>query len=239
MTEQPRPSTALSDMFAAIGDRAGDTVAQLFDRLTAAGVPAAEAARALGIRLTAANVDALATGDGMAAAQLRAWGAWDVSRPPPAGTDAHWTNRPRLERAALTILERTDLADVAALDVGRRAVHRLGRSEAVEAAQHTYSEQMTRSPVVSGWTRQLEADACELCVWWARDGRVWHKNHSMPTHKGCTCAQAFTTIDRSQFRNVTTRAYHQSEERKEAGTLDERRQMMEGDYSRTSGRVSR
>lgn len=44
-------------------------------------------------------------------------------------------------------------------------------------------------PVIIGWTREMEATACQLCRWWDRNGRVWPVTKRMPTHKGCACSQ--------------------------------------------------
>lgn len=66
-------------------------------------------------------------------------------------------------------------------------VARLGRSEPLTTAARAYSEGMARSRHVTGWTRGLSPSACQLCRWWARDGRVWPDDHPLKTHKGCTC----------------------------------------------------
>lgn len=64
---------------------------------------------------------------------------------------------------------------------------RIATAEPLEAAARRFSESVTTDKRVKGWVRQLEPNACELCVWWWREGRVWPKNHPFPTHKGCTC----------------------------------------------------
>ena len=66
-------------------------------------------------------------------------------------------------------------------------VARLARAEPLETAAKAYSEGMSRSEHVTGWTRSLNGEACQLCTWWWREGRVWAADHPMPTHKGCTC----------------------------------------------------
>src|SRR5690625_6970662 len=50
-------------------------------------------------------------------------------------------------------------------------------------------KQLQVDDLATGWTRLLDAEGCELCDWWARDGRVWPKRHPMPRHKGCKCQQ--------------------------------------------------
>ena len=64
---------------------------------------------------------------------------------------------------------------------------RLARNEPVQAATHGAEQAMAEDDRVSGWTRGLEAEACELCRWWWRNGRVWQPDHPMPRHTGCVC----------------------------------------------------
>jgi hypothetical protein len=91
----------------------------------------------------------------------------------------------RLLKAATTTL----------LDVAKESpapesiVSRLARSEPLESATKAFGEAMPQQPLVKGWVRQLDADPCQLCQWWSRDGRVWPANHPMPRHRGCECVQ--------------------------------------------------
>ncbi|MGM0700385.1 MAG: hypothetical protein ACQEVD_16185 [Actinomycetota bacterium] len=85
----------------------------------------------------------------------------------------------RLTKAATTILG-------SGLDT-RMQVERLAAGETLAAAHRTYADTMAATPHVTGWTRGLDGGACELCQWWARDGRVWPSDHPMPTHTGCKC----------------------------------------------------
>ncbi|PQZ85595.1 hypothetical protein CQ018_19650 [Arthrobacter sp. MYb227] len=66
-------------------------------------------------------------------------------------------------------------------------IGRMARNLTYAAGADAYSEGVKRSPLVEGWERNLEPDACQMCVWWWRDGRAWPKDHVMPSHKGCTC----------------------------------------------------
>ncbi len=67
-------------------------------------------------------------------------------------------------------------------------VARLAHNAPLQAAQTAFGKAMAAAPV-DGWTRQLSPDACQLCRWWHRDGKVWPKDHPMPTHTGCDCTQ--------------------------------------------------
>lgn len=97
--------------------------------------------------------------------------------PPPLIDDTD-----RLAKAATTVV------DVArASDVPDDIIARLGRAEPLKTAARTYSGQIADSKLVEGWSRQLDADPCQLCRWWWRDGRVWPKAHRFQTHTGCAC----------------------------------------------------
>lgn len=66
------------------------------------------------------------------------------------------------------------------------AVAVLGRSQALEAVQDSYGQAL-RQQDVQGWTRVLNAGACELCQDLA-DG-VLPSSTPMYHHKGCGCSQ--------------------------------------------------
>lgn len=66
---------------------------------------------------------------------------------------------------------------------------RLATNEPMDAAADAYTWAMERAEGVTGWTRGLDSKACQLCRWWARDGRVWQPSHPMPRHPGCLCHQ--------------------------------------------------
>lgn len=66
---------------------------------------------------------------------------------------------------------------------------RLANNEPLDAAADAYTYAMRQEPAVSGWRRGIESGACQLCTWWARDGRVFRTEHTMPRHPGCACHQ--------------------------------------------------
>ena len=68
-------------------------------------------------------------------------------------------------------------------------VKRLAANEPIQAAVDAMAAELAASDVVTGWRRGLDSDPCQLCRWWARDGRVWLADHPMPRHKGCACLQ--------------------------------------------------
>jgi hypothetical protein len=88
----------------------------------------------------------------------------------------------RLTKGVHTLLEASKAGD----DVTARLT-RFAASEPLETAQRTYQQSIKKHPALNGWQRHLSTDACELCVWWWREGRVWPKDHYFQSHKGCKC----------------------------------------------------
>lgn len=97
----------------------------------------------------------------------------------------------------------TDTAPAA--DPQETQVARLARCEPLEAAQKASHEAMQQQPLVEGWIRHMDADPCQLCVWWWREGRVWPKAHPMPTHKGCNCQPKVVLREHIQSTGYTRR----------------------------------
>ena len=88
----------------------------------------------------------------------------------------------RLKKAAGTVIEVARKSPVPAAIVGR-----LGRAEPLNTAARTYSDSVRESTLTEGWTRGMDADPCQLCRWWWREGRTWPKAHPFQTHTGCAC----------------------------------------------------
>lgn len=68
-------------------------------------------------------------------------------------------------------------------------LERLAENMPVEIVQDIFGKSMAKDERAQGWIRGLEPDACELCTWWWKEGRIWPKEHPMPTHPGCRCQQ--------------------------------------------------
>ena len=165
----------------AVGNLAARTVTgleRLWEAFSAGRIDVTTFQTAAAALVTSANVSGGAVGALALAANLTArLGA--VVAPEPVALPA-WKVAPgRLETAVDTILSGSGDP--------RMQLSRLGRAELVEAVQDGYTGAIARSKLLQGWTRGLEPDACELCTWWAREGRVWPKDHIMPRHKGCEC----------------------------------------------------
>lgn len=124
---------------------------------------------------------------------------------PPIPARGELVSKDKVRLAAETIIAAADES------VDMR-LQRLARSAVARAGQHAGREMIKKSSTITGWTRGIDSDSCQLCKWWSRDGQVWPKTHHMPTHAGCTCVQvpAFgkvSTLDR--------RTIEQSELRKD------------------------
>ena len=135
-------------------------------------------------------------------------------------------NRSRFDRAVSTILDGE--AEAAAMRLGRLAL-----SEAVDSARAVCAEYMRGTRQVSGWVRQLDSDPCELCTHWSWNGRVWPADHSMPTHKGCACAQRWVRTAAASVRMVSNKGQRYSAERDRVGTLEDRRRLSSDEYRQT------
>jgi hypothetical protein len=107
------------------------------------------------------------------------------------GPGDHALDADRLRKATKTILDDLNKPTTedfdAELTKAQKRFLRLAEAEIKEAAARAYSAAVAESTVVTGWTRGIDADACELCQWWSRGGKVWPADHKMPTHTGCTC----------------------------------------------------
>ena len=135
-------------------------------------------------------------------------------------------DRARFDRAVSTILDGGD--EAAAMRLGRLAL-----AEVIESARTVSAEYMRGTRQVSGWVRQLDSDPCELCTHWSWNGRVWPAGHSMPTHKGCACAQRWVRTAAASVRMVSSKGQRYSAERDRVGTLEDRRRMSSDEYRQT------
>lgn len=137
-----------------------------------------EAVDLIAVTITAANERATTLADLGLAATLTV-----ATRTPvvPQGLRRPAGDLSRLAKAATTLL--------GIKDVTEERIARLGRSEALNAAQDARSAGIGQSRLVRGWTRSLSANACQLCRWWWRDGRVWPADVAIQRHKGCSCTQ--------------------------------------------------
>ncbi len=69
----------------------------------------------------------------------------------------------------------------------RQRAARTARGRATQRLGTYYDLGLSAQPAIAGYTRGLDADPCELCVWLARDGYVYPRGQAMHRHPGCTC----------------------------------------------------
>lgn len=115
----------------------------------------------------------------------------------PVGISRPATDPDRLTGAARKILDDLDRQTAtdpdAALSTAQMRFLRLAEAEVHQAVAQAYDAAVKESSYVTGWRRGLEPDACELCTWWWREGRVWPADHPFPRHTGCDCSQLIVT----------------------------------------------
>ena len=131
----------------------------------------------------AADLIGIARIRGAAAAETAFRGYLEAATgvPVAVSTGASLADRDRLVKAIDVVL-------ASELDTAMQLI-RLATNEPLDAAATAYGDALGRSRLVSGWRRGVEAGACQLCVWWAREGRVFARSHRMPRHTGCACHQ--------------------------------------------------
>lgn len=115
----------------------------------------------------------------------------------PTGPAVPVDDLPRLNKALATI--------VASDQDTLMQLQRIVRAEPLDAGAYAFQDGMARDGRISGWVRGMEGDACELCRWWWREGRVWPADHPMPRHTGCACAPVPTVSAGSPTTAYTRR----------------------------------
>ena len=92
------------------------------------------------------------------------------------------TSRSKIQQSLETILVGEPEQILMRLD-------RLGYVLPIQETQRAYEQSLGADDRVEGWTRGMDDNACQLCVWWWREGRHWPKNHPFQSHNGCKCQQ--------------------------------------------------
>lgn len=101
---------------------------------------------------------------------------------PATAPDPHAIDVERLRQAVATVMaEPPEQHDT--------RMARLAKGETAGAAHNAYTAALSADERVTGWVRSLDGKACQLCIWWARGGQVWPREHRMPRHTGCRCSQ--------------------------------------------------
>jgi hypothetical protein len=84
-------------------------------------------------------------------------------------------------------------------------LERMARAEPLEATQVATIDAIQQQELVEGWTRQMDADPCQLCQWWWREGRIWPKEHPFQSHKGCNCQPKIVVAEHIESTQFTRR----------------------------------
>lgn len=195
----------LSVRLAELSDRTARQVLELLDQLDSGTIrpdQLPELAAVL-VKLGADQAAALTLAD--LTAELEAVTGRRAGLPPLSGVTGH---------ASVTGAEQAVTTVLAGPVTDRRVrLERLARGAVARAGQDSREYGIRRSPLVKGWTRGLDSTACQLCVWWWREGRVWPKTHHMPRHPGCMCVQV-PAVSRD-LRGVSREAFEDSNVRRE------------------------
>ncbi len=187
-------------------------VAGVYEALRAGYLTEDEAQQLIAAAVNTANATSFSLADAYIAMQIE----HATGTPTPTTGVLPLDDVERLIQAVHTIFE--DMVQQAeahiaattspAVDPARTAgmrLERLARSEPLESGQKASVAAMTEQPLVEGWTRQTDADPCQLCQWWAREGRIWPKNHPFPSHKGCNCQPKIVLAQRIRPTQYTRR----------------------------------
>lgn len=174
------------DTLRRLGDTTADAVRDLLDLHAAGLIDTAQ------LRAAIVDVLALAGGQGAALGEMTfAAFMQTTTGTPPAEivtgqAVARGAQSEALALAVATVLDDDDSA-------WRYRLERLATAEPINRSQTAFQGAMRRDSRVDGWVRGLDSKACQLCQWWSRDGRIWPKEHTMPTHAGCVCTPVPTS----------------------------------------------
>jgi len=153
------------------------------------GLPLSMLAELLGDLLEAVEHTAAALGDTLLVAALNLSGAAaaplgitprtsDLNAARQAATTVARYGRSAANRTESGTEDVTGITDRASRAAKGRATQRLGTY---------YDLSLSVRPTVAGYTRGLDTDPCELCVWLWRDGFVYPRGQAMYRHPGCSC----------------------------------------------------
>ena len=166
-----------SEQLDTLADTVGRQLVELWEQLDAGTLERDEYVELASVLVLLGAAQAARLAELSLAAQLAAAG---VPNPLPAVVELPAAREPAIRKALTDALTSPDVTD---------RLYMAGRSEPIAAAHEAWESALPkRSGVVTGYRRGLNAGACELCTWWARDGRKWPTGHPMPSHKGCLCA---------------------------------------------------
>lgn len=162
------------DQLQRLGETTANRVVVVFDDYSSGDLTLDEAVALIAAIIAKANGTAVALADLSLAATLMLQTGQPV---PTLGLLPPTEDPDRLLKAAATLLAVEHLTT--------ERVARLGRSEPLESAARAYSDGIRQNPAVTGWTRQVSPNACQVCQDLAGD--VLPDTVPMYHHTGCTC----------------------------------------------------
>lgn len=172
--------TELHDLFMGHAVRTERTLVGLYARVTSGDI-----SKGVFRSLAATVVEGANVGSWMLAdVSLAAWMTAQTGRATPAlGIAPGGEETDRILAGLDTLMQGLDDAKTE-----RDALlARYGRSEPARAFQRAYVAAMQERPEVAGYRRVLNAEACELCRWRYRGGKVFSVGTPFAQHPGCGC----------------------------------------------------
>jgi hypothetical protein len=178
-------------------------VAAVWAAFQAGKVTQAEARKLIAAIIDHANGTAVGAADRFIADQIE----HAAGVPVPARGHRPKDDISRLHKAVGTVLTEAAAWEAGDTDSPLMRLHRLARSEPLHAGHESASAAMRSHDQVRGWVRQMDANACELCQWWYRDGRTWPDDHPFQSHQGCGCQPETVLADEIQETGYTRRLH--------------------------------
>lgn len=176
---------SFTDKLDTVKSRIEADVRQIVAKFLAGDFTEDQVIKLLAFHMGSANSAAMALADMAIAAEVSLETGVPVGATgaaPPA------TQQQTLRKAVATLIAAGDVAD----NVERFA--QVARNQVAQAAQDGTAHAIRTGPA-RGWIRDTGGKCCQLCEWWAREGRVWPAKHPMPTHPGCVCRQRPVTAE--------------------------------------------
>jgi hypothetical protein len=200
------PVAVLQEQTEANAAAAQAEVAAIWAAVIAESITASAATALIAGAINRANATAVGLADLFLSVQIET----ATGTPAPTTGIAPRDDSTRLMKAVNTILQsRADLPttgeDSADDEEVQTRLDRLARSEPLETSQQAVGEAMQKQDLIEGWTRQMDADPCQLCQWWWREGRIWPKAHPFQSHKGCNCQPKVVLAEHIQSTVFTRR----------------------------------
>jgi hypothetical protein len=179
-------------------------VAAVWAAFDAGQITGAEAQQLIAAIVNHSNASAVGMADRFIADQIEAAAGVPVpalGHPPADDLD-------RLHDAVATVLKAAPAWQPGDTDSPSMRLHRLARSEPLHAGHRSAETAMRSHDAVKGWRRSMDGDACQLCQWWSRDGRIWPDAHPFQSHQGCNCQPEAVMAERIASTGYTRRLEH-------------------------------